>query len=132
MLGPWTPAAARFSPALSTSPGAPEHPTFSLTKGLTSAAVAQKQTINIGDVSADSRYLTAFGTTRSEMIVPVFDGEGKSVLGTIDIERVKECPFAADSVKLVQAVLRIARHLASAAGGAPLSNYLPTSRGPIR
>jgi putative methionine-R-sulfoxide reductase with GAF domain len=113
-------------------PGAPEHPTFSLTKGLTSAAVAQKQTINIGDVSADSRYLTAFGTTRSEMIVPVFDGEGKSVLGTIDIERVKECPFAADSVKLVQAVLRIARHLASAAGGAPLSKNLPTSRGPIR
>ena len=67
-------------------PGAPEHPTFPLTKGLTSAAVGQKQTINVGDVSADARYLTAFGTTRSEIIVPVFDGEGKSVLGTIDIE----------------------------------------------
>jgi putative methionine-R-sulfoxide reductase with GAF domain len=67
-------------------PGAPEHPTFPLTKGLTSAAVAQKQTINVGDVSADARYLTAFGTTRSEIIVPVFDAEGKNVVGTIDVE----------------------------------------------
>jgi L-methionine (R)-S-oxide reductase len=75
-------------------PGAPEHPTFSLTKGLTSAAVAQKQTINVGDVSADPRYLTAFGTTRSEIIVPVLDGEGESVLGTIDIE--SETPNAFD------------------------------------
>jgi GAF domain-containing protein len=75
-------------------PGAPKHPTFPLTKGLTSAAVAQKQTINVGDVSADARYLTAFGTTRSEIIVPVFDGEGKSVLGTIDIE--SEVPNAFD------------------------------------
>lgn len=75
-------------------PGAPEHPTFPLAKGLTSAAVEQKQTINVGDVSTDPRYLTAFGTTRSEIIVPVFDGEGKSVLGTIDIE--SEAPNAFD------------------------------------
>jgi L-methionine (R)-S-oxide reductase len=67
-------------------PGAPEHPTFPLTKGLTSAAVGQKQTINVGDVSADARYLTAFGTTRSEIIVPVFDAAGKTVVGTIDVE----------------------------------------------
>jgi len=75
-------------------PGAPEHPTFPLTKGLTSAAVGQKQTVNVGDVSADVRYLTAFGTTRSEIIVPVFDEEGKSVVGTIDIE--SEAPNAFD------------------------------------
>jgi putative methionine-R-sulfoxide reductase with GAF domain len=75
-------------------PGALEHPTFPLTKGLTSAAVAQKQTINVGDVSADARYLTAFGTTRSEIIVPVFDVDGKNVLGTIDIE--SEAPNAFD------------------------------------
>ena len=31
-------------------PGAPEYPTFPLTKGLTSAAVAQKQIVNVGDV----------------------------------------------------------------------------------
>jgi L-methionine (R)-S-oxide reductase len=75
-------------------PGAPEYPTFPLTKGLTSAAVGQKRTINVGDVSTDPRYLTAFGTTRSEIIVPVFDGEDKSILGTIDIE--SEAPDAFD------------------------------------
>jgi GAF domain-containing protein len=75
-------------------PGAPEYPTFPLTMGLTGAAVGLKQTINVGDVSTDPRYLTAFGSTRSEIIVPVFDGEGKSVLGTIDIE--SEAPNAFD------------------------------------
>jgi GAF domain-containing protein len=58
------------------------------------AAVEQKRTINVGDVSSDAQYLTAFGTTRSEIIVPVFDGEGKSVVGTIDIE--SEAPNAFD------------------------------------
>ena len=67
-------------------PGAPEHPTFPLTKGLTSAAVAQKQIVNVGDVSTDPRYLTAFGTTRSEIIVPVLNAEANNVVGTIDVE----------------------------------------------
>ena len=42
-------------------------------QGLTGAAVAGRETVNVGDVAADSRYLTAFGTTRSDSIVPVFD-----------------------------------------------------------
>ena len=66
--------------------GAPEHPTFALTKGLTSAAVSERKTINVGDVTADPRYLTAFGTTRSEIIVPIFDWSDESVVGTIDVE----------------------------------------------
>jgi L-methionine (R)-S-oxide reductase len=77
-------------------PGAPEHPTFPLTKGLTSAAVAQKQIVNVGDVMADHRYLTAFGTTRSEIIVPVFDVEGESVIGTIDVESEEPNAFNQD------------------------------------
>src|SRR5271154_5884912 len=67
-------------------PGAPEYPTFPLSKGLTSAAIAQKCVINIGDVLSDPRYLTAFGTTRSEIIVPVFGTAGETVVGTIDVE----------------------------------------------
>jgi L-methionine (R)-S-oxide reductase len=80
------PAAGLVRNVTWSGPGAPEHPTFPLTKGPTSAAVAEKQSVNVGDVSADPRYLTAFGTTRSEIIVPVFDAEGKSVVGTIDVE----------------------------------------------
>jgi L-methionine (R)-S-oxide reductase len=84
-------------------PGAPEYPTFPLTKGLTSAAVAQKQIVNVGNVLADPRYLTAFGTTRSEIIVPVFDAQGNSVVGTIDVESEEANAFNKDVQDLLQA-----------------------------
>ncbi len=42
--------------------------------------------MNVGDVLADPRYLTAFGSTRSEIIVPVLDAERTTVVGTIDVE----------------------------------------------
>lgn len=51
-------------------PGAPAYPEFPITKGLTGVAVAERRTVNVGDVSADEHYLTAFGTTKSEIIVP--------------------------------------------------------------
>jgi L-methionine (R)-S-oxide reductase len=92
-------------------PGAPEYPVFPLTKGLTSAAVAQKQTINVGDVSADVRYLTAFGTTRSEIIVPIFDGEGKRVLGTIDIESEALHAFDKETQDFLEACSAVIRPL---------------------
>jgi hypothetical protein len=41
--------------------------------------------VGVYDVSTDPRYLTAFGTTRSEMIVPVLDAD-RHVVGTIDVE----------------------------------------------
>jgi L-methionine (R)-S-oxide reductase len=67
-------------------PGAPAYPEFPIHKGLTGSAIAERRTINVGDVTADARYLTAFGTTRSEIIVPVLDSTKQRVLGTIDIE----------------------------------------------
>ena len=92
-------------------PGAPEHPTFPLTKGLTSAAVAQKQTVNVGDVSADPRYLTAFGSTRSEIIVPVLDAEANNVVGTIDIESEKPNAFSKDVQDLLESCAAVIRPL---------------------
>jgi L-methionine (R)-S-oxide reductase len=83
--------------------GAPEYPTFPITKGLTSAAVAERQIVNVGDVSADARYLTAFGSTRSEMIVPVFDADGKNVVGTIDVESEQPNAFSEDIQNLFAA-----------------------------
>ncbi len=92
-------------------PGAPEHPIFPLTKGLTSAAIAQKQIVNVGDVTADPRYLTAFGTTRSEIIVPVFDADGKGVVGTIDVESEEPNAFNKDIQDLLQACSVVIRPL---------------------
>lgn len=66
--------------------GPPAHPVFPISRGLTAAAIASRGTVNVGDVTADPRYLTAFGTTRSEIIVPVLDSARQRVIGTIDVE----------------------------------------------
>jgi putative methionine-R-sulfoxide reductase with GAF domain len=92
-------------------PGAPEHPTFPLGKGLTSAAIAQRQIVNVGDVTLDPRYLTAFGTTRSEIIVPVFNADGKNVVGTIDVESEEPNAFHKDIQDLLQACSVVIRPL---------------------
>ena len=67
-------------------PGGPAHPRFPVTQGLSGTAVASGETVMVGDVSKDPRYLTAFGSTRSEIIVPVVDRAGRKVVGTIDVE----------------------------------------------
>jgi L-methionine (R)-S-oxide reductase len=90
-------------------PGPPEHPTFPLTQGLTSAAVAQRQIVNVGDVSADPRYLTAFSTTRSEIIVPVFDRAGEHVLGTIDVESEEPNAFTKEIEDLLEVCAKVIR-----------------------
>ena len=83
--------------------GPPEHPTFPLTKGLTGAAVSGRKTINVGDVTADPRYLTAFGTTRSEIIVPIYNRSDESVVGTIDVESEKQNAFSTDVQDFLEA-----------------------------
>jgi putative methionine-R-sulfoxide reductase with GAF domain len=75
-------------------PGAPEFPTFPITKGLTSAAISSRKIVNVGNVASDARYLTAFATTKSEIIVPIFDATQENVVGTIDVE--SEQPNAFD------------------------------------
>jgi putative methionine-R-sulfoxide reductase with GAF domain len=66
-------------------PGAPAHPRFPRTRGLTATAVATGRAVVVDDVTGDPRYLTAFDSTRSEMIVPVV-GDRTTVIGTIDVE----------------------------------------------
>jgi putative methionine-R-sulfoxide reductase with GAF domain len=67
-------------------PGPPAYPVFPSTKGLTSKAIAGRKTINVGDVDANADYLTAFATTRAEMIIPILDTTGDRDIGTIDVE----------------------------------------------
>ncbi len=84
-------------------PSAPQYQSFPIQKGLTGAAITGRRTVNVGDVSADPRYLTALGSTRSEIIVPVFDSEKKIVVGTIDIESEQPNAFGSDVESLLQA-----------------------------
>jgi L-methionine (R)-S-oxide reductase len=67
-------------------PCAPAYPTFPVTKGLTGSAIREKSSVVVGDVRRDSRYLTAFGNTISEIIIPIVDPRNSQVVGTIDVE----------------------------------------------
>lgn len=65
-------------------PGAPANPSFPRDRGLTGQALRTSSIVMVGDVTKDPNYLTAFSTTRSEMIVPVH--AGGEIAGTIDVE----------------------------------------------
>jgi len=67
-------------------PGAPAYRTLPITKGLTGRAIAERKPVNVGDTANDPGYLATLATTRSEIIVPVFDVTGERVIGTIDVE----------------------------------------------
>jgi GAF domain-containing protein len=86
-------AAGLVSNIARSGPGAPEFPTFPITKGLTSSAISSRKTVNVGNVASDPRYLTAFGTTKSEIIVPIFDTTRENVVGTIDVESAQPNAF---------------------------------------
>jgi putative methionine-R-sulfoxide reductase with GAF domain len=89
-------------------PGAPTYPAFPVTQGLTGAAIREKATIVVGDVRTDPRYLTAFGSTLSEIIVPILDPQSGAVIGTIDVESEHANAFSADDQKLLEECARAA------------------------
>ena len=97
-------------------PGAPDYPTFPIGKGLTNAAIASGRSVNVGDVATDPRYLSAFGSTRSEIIVPVFDAHGRIVVGTLDVESELHNAFSPEVEELLTACERTIRVLWSPEG----------------
>jgi putative methionine-R-sulfoxide reductase with GAF domain len=64
----------------------PAFPRFPIDRGLNGEAVRTGRIVNVGDVANDPRYLTAFGSTKSEIIVPVLLTPDDRVRGTIDVE----------------------------------------------
>ena len=84
-------------------PGAPKYPRFPIGKGLTGAAIQDRKAINVGDVFSDPRYLTAFGSTRSEIIVPILDQRRGKTVGTIDVESDRVNAFNRDTEKALVA-----------------------------
>ena len=92
-------------------PSAPTYPQFPITHGLTGSAIREKRTIVVGDVGSDPRYLTAFGSTLSEIIVPVMDETSGAVLGTIDVESERKNAFSAEDQVMLEECARTARPL---------------------
>lgn len=75
-------------------PGAPAFPSFPAAKGLTGAAIREKRPVVVGDVRNDPRYLTTFGSSLSEIIIPVIHSRDARVLGTVDVESEKADAFS--------------------------------------
>jgi L-methionine (R)-S-oxide reductase len=90
-------------------PGAPAYPEFPVTQGLTGSAIQQKHTVVVGDVRTDPRYLTAFGSTLSEIIIPVLNKD--VVVGTIDVESERANAFSAADQRMLESVARAAAPL---------------------
>jgi sigma-B regulation protein RsbU (phosphoserine phosphatase) len=90
-----------------------------LQRGLIGAAVSTRQTITVGDVRTDPRYIMVHPETRSEMAVPLIY-KGK-VLGVLDLEHTKAHFFSEDNV---HAVSTLASQLAIAIENAGLYQRL--------
>jgi L-methionine (R)-S-oxide reductase len=75
-------------------PGAPAHPRFPVTQGLSGVAVAERRAVVVNDVTADPRYLTTFGTTLSEAIIPIIEPRTGTVVGTLDVESARRNAFS--------------------------------------
>ena len=100
-------------------PGAPAYPTFPVTQGLTGAAIREKATVLVGDVQSDPRYLTVFGGTLSEIIVPIVHPQSGKVIGTIDVESERANAFSPSDQQLLEECARAALPL-----------WIPGSLGP--
>lgn len=100
--------------------GAPtEHQRIGLGEGICGAAAAERETLVVDDVGADPRYLACFVTTRSEIVVPILDGE--RVLGEIDVDSDQPAAFGpADRALLEQLAERLARLAPPPRAGGPL------------
>ena len=78
------------------------HTRIPLGRGICGAAATEKQTIVVDDVNADPRYLACSIETKSEIVVPIMDGD--RVLGEIDIDSDRAAAFGNDDRALLERV----------------------------
>jgi L-methionine (R)-S-oxide reductase len=78
------------------------HTRIPLGRGICGAAATAKATIIVDDVNADPRYLACSIETKSEIVVPIMDGE--AVLGEIDIDSDRTAAFTAADRELLERV----------------------------
>jgi GAF domain-containing protein len=78
------------------------HTRIPLGNGICGAAATGKATIVVDDVNADPRYLACSIETKSEIVVPIMDGD--RVLGEIDIDSDTPAAFGPQDRQLLEAV----------------------------
>lgn len=78
------------------------HTRIPLGRGICGAAAAEKSTIIVDDVNADSRYLACSIETKSEIVVPIM--RGNEVLGEIDIDSDRPAAFGTADRELLEPI----------------------------
>ena len=78
------------------------HTRIPLGNGICGAAATEKATIVVDDVNADPRYLACSLETRSEIVVPIMEGD--QVLGEIDIDSDTPAAFGDADRRLLEQV----------------------------
>jgi 3-dehydroquinate dehydratase-2 len=81
-------------------PGAPAHPRFPRSAGLTGAAVATGRPVIVQDVRTDGRHLPMLEGTRAEAVFPVAGPSG--VLGIVDVESANPQAFTVERVRWLE------------------------------
>ena len=76
---------------------------FPATHGLCGAAVESRETVLVDDVRKDVRYLPTFGTTLSEIVVPIIS-QTERVVGVIAVESKKLKAFSKDDREVLERV----------------------------
>lgn len=94
VLGPWR------------GPEATEHTRIRIGEGICGLAARTAKTVNVADVNEDPRYLACFASTRSELVVPIFDRDG-GVAGEIDIDSDTRGAFTQADESVIERVARL-------------------------
>ncbi len=81
----------------------PCYPRFPATQGLCGAAVESRETVLVDDVRKDVRYLPTFGTTLSEIVVPIISQTERAV-GVIAVESTKLKAFSKEDREVLERV----------------------------
>jgi L-methionine (R)-S-oxide reductase len=86
---------------------ATEHTKISIGKGVCGSAARSGKTEVVDDVSKDSRYLSCFRSTRSEIVVPI--KKKNSVIGEIDIDSDVPAAFNKTDEKFLEKIADMLR-----------------------
>ncbi len=81
------------------------HTQIKIGQGICGAAAQSKKTIVVDDVSADSRYLACSLETKSEIVIPLLDGE--IILGEIDIDSDTPAAFSQQDANFLEQVAKL-------------------------
>lgn len=90
----------------------PAYRRFPITQGLCGAALESRKTVIVGDVRKEPRYLPAFHTTRSEIIVPMVN-EDKKVVGMLNVDSDKLEAFTTEDRQFLERAAGLIAHCLS-------------------